>query len=141
VSLVTAAVDRRQARTTLVLPEPPDDEEKYSYIQRSLPYLTTTLFVGAASLIVSQIRFELHDLVLLPFLLFTATYVVYQALSLPVNFAGRGFDLAAHQARIRGWRPSTYPRVDILLPICGFRAYRGVRGSGAGLCPGRRALR
>jgi cellulose synthase/poly-beta-1,6-N-acetylglucosamine synthase-like glycosyltransferase len=119
VSVVTAAVDGRQEHPSLVLPAPPDDEEKYSYLQRNLPYLTTTLFVGAASLIVSQIRFELHDLVLLPFLLFTATYVVYQAISLPVNFAGRGFDLAAHQRRIGAWCPSSYPAVDILLPVCG----------------------
>ena len=117
--MVTAAVDRRQAHSTLVLPEPPDDEEKYSYLERNLPYLTTTLLIGGSSLIVSQVRFELHDLVLLPFLLFTATYVVYQAISLPVNFAGRGFDLAAHQARIQAWRPLSYPQVDILLPICG----------------------
>jgi cellulose synthase/poly-beta-1,6-N-acetylglucosamine synthase-like glycosyltransferase len=119
VSVVTAAFDGRQAHSTLVLPEPPNDEEKYSYVQRNLPYLTTTLFVGAGSLIFSQVRFELHDLVLLPFLLFTATYVIYQAISLPVNFAGCGFDLAAHQERIRAWRPPCYPGVDILLPICG----------------------
>jgi cellulose synthase (UDP-forming) len=119
VSVVTAAVDRRHGHTSLVLPESPDDEEKYSYVQRNLPYLTTTLVVGAVSLIVSQIRFELQDLVLLPFLLFTATYIVYQAISLPVNFAGKGFDLVAHQERIQAWRPLSYPHVDIFLPICG----------------------
>ena len=36
-----------------------------------------------------------------------------------MNFAGRGFDLAAHQRRIEAWEPVTYPCVDILLPICG----------------------
>jgi cellulose synthase (UDP-forming) len=118
VSVITAA-DRRHGHSTLVLPEPPDDDEKYAYIQRNLPYLTTTLLVGAISLIVSQVRFELQDLVLSPFLLFTATFVVYQAISLPVNFAGRGFDLAAHRKRIETWEPVTYPCVDILLPICG----------------------
>jgi cellulose synthase/poly-beta-1,6-N-acetylglucosamine synthase-like glycosyltransferase len=119
VSVVTAALDRRHGHTSLVLPEPPDDDEKYAYVQRNLPYLTTTLIVGAASLIFSQVRFELQDLVLVPFLLFTATYVVYQAISLPVNFTGKGFDLAAHQERIQAWRPPSYPRVDMFLPICG----------------------
>jgi cellulose synthase/poly-beta-1,6-N-acetylglucosamine synthase-like glycosyltransferase len=118
VSLVTA-VDRRREPKHLVLPAPPDDEEKYSYVQRNLPYLTTILVIGAACLVVSQIRFELHDLVLLPFLIFTGTYVIYQTISLPVNFAGRGFDLAAHQARIAAWRPPVPPGVDIFLPICG----------------------
>jgi hypothetical protein len=63
--------------------------EKYSYIQRNLPYLTTVILIGSSCLIFSQLRFEAHDLALSPFLLFTATYVIYQAISLPVNFAGR----------------------------------------------------
>src|SRR5262249_15601774 len=50
---------------------------------------------------------------------FTLTYLCYQVISLPVNFTGRGFDLAAHQAFIRAWRPRSYPTVDIHLPICG----------------------
>ena len=118
-SAVTAAVDRRHEQVSLVLPEPPDDDEKYAYIQRNLPYLTTVLVIGATCLIVSQLRFELQDLVLLPFLAFTGTYILYQMISLPVNFAGRGFDLAAHQSRIRAWHPLSYPGVDIFLPICG----------------------
>ena len=100
-------------------PPPPDDNEKYSYIQRNLPYLTTVIAIGSGCLIFSQFRFEAHDLVLWPFMLFTGLYVVYQAISLPVNFAGRGFDLAAHQARIQAWRPPRYPDIDIYLPICG----------------------
>jgi cellulose synthase/poly-beta-1,6-N-acetylglucosamine synthase-like glycosyltransferase len=119
VSLVTAAVDQRHGPASLVLPEPPDDNEKYAYIQRNLPYLTTVLVIGATCLIVSQLRLEFQDLVLLPFLVFTGTYIVYQTISLPVNFSGRGFDLDAHQARIKAWQPPSYPGVDIYLPICG----------------------
>ena len=110
---------RRHASARLVLPRPPDDDEKYAYIQRNLPYLTTILVIGAGCLIISQVRFEAHDLALWPFMIFTASYICYQALTLPVNFAGTGFDLAAHQARIRAWRPLSYPGVDIYLPICG----------------------
>jgi cellulose synthase (UDP-forming) len=113
-----AAAERRRGQTCLVLPQPPDDEEKYSYVQRNLPYLTITLVIGATCLTISQVRFETHDLVLAPFMLFTAAFVLYQAISLPVNFAGRGFDLAAHQARIEAWHPPSYPGVDIFLPIC-----------------------
>ena len=102
-----------------VLPPPPSDAEKYVYIQRNLPYLTITLVISASCLIFSQVRFEMHGLVPWPFLAFTATYVIYQVISLPVNFTGRGFDLAAHQARIRDWRPPRFPSVDIYLPICG----------------------
>ena len=47
-STATAAVDRRHESASLVLPEPPDDDEKYAYIQRNLPYLTTVLVIGAS---------------------------------------------------------------------------------------------
>ncbi len=102
------------------LPHPPDDDEKLSYLDRDLPYLATLLIIGAACLTFSQARLELHaPLLALPFMIFTATYVIYQAISLPVNFAGAGFDLAAHRALAGSWRPGSYPAVDILLPICG----------------------
>ena len=115
---VPAAGKRHQQRG-LIPPHPPTDHEKYSYVQRNLPYLTTAIFIGSSCLIISQVRFEVHDLVLLPFMAFTAIFVLYQATSLPVNFAGAGFDLAAHQARVLSWQPSSYPDVDIYLPICG----------------------
>jgi cellulose synthase (UDP-forming) len=111
--------ERRPQEARLVPPEPPSDGEKYSYVERDLGYLTTLLLVGASCLIISQLRFELSDRVLWPFLVFTGTYIVYQAISLPVNFTGRGFDLAAHQARVAAWHPPAHPSVDIFLPICG----------------------
>jgi hypothetical protein len=84
-----------------VLPPPPSDSEKYAYIHRNLPYLTFTLVVSATCLILSQIRFEMHAPGSWPFLAFTATYVIYQVISLPVNFTGRGFDLAARKRASR----------------------------------------
>ena len=110
---------RRHQPSRVVLPAPPSDAEKYCYIDRNLPFLATTLVIGAACLIVSQLRFAAYAPVPWPFLVFTATYVIYQVISLPVNFTGRGFDLAAHQARVAAWRPASYPSVDIYLPICG----------------------
>ena len=103
----------------LALPRPPDDIEKYAYLQRNLPYLTTILAISATCLIISQIRFETQDPALWPFIIFTGSYALYQVVCLPVNFTGRGFDLAAHQARIQAWNPPAYPAVDIYLPICG----------------------
>jgi cellulose synthase/poly-beta-1,6-N-acetylglucosamine synthase-like glycosyltransferase len=103
----------------LVLPPPPDDAEKRYYVDRDLPYLGTTLFIGGACLLVSQLRFELHAPFAWLFMIFTGTYAIYQAISLPVNFTGRGFDLAAHEALRDGWSPRASPAVDIYLPICG----------------------
>jgi Glycosyl transferase family 2 len=102
-----------------VPPHPPDDEEKYCYVRRNLAYLTTVIVIGSSCVVFSQLRFETQDLALSPFLVFTALFVIYQAISLPVNFAGPGFELDAHQALIQAWRPSSYPDVDIYLPICG----------------------
>jgi cellulose synthase (UDP-forming) len=113
------ATTRRQAQPTAQFPLPPTDTEKYAYVDRNLVFLATTLVVGAGCLIVSQVRFETHDPVPWPFMVFTATYAIYQVISLPVNFTGRGFDLAAHQERVRAWSPPVYPSVDIYLPICG----------------------
>ena len=72
-----AAVPAPQAITGVPPGAPPAsrDSEKYAYINRNLPYLTITLVVSATCLIISQIRFELHDPVLWPFMVFTATYV------------------------------------------------------------------
>jgi cellulose synthase/poly-beta-1,6-N-acetylglucosamine synthase-like glycosyltransferase len=109
------------ARPPLVpgLPRPPDESEKYCYVQRDLPYLATILFLGGACLVVSQLRFELHAPAGWVFMIFTGTYVIYQIISLPVNFTGCGFDLAAHQVLVSAWRPTVNPDVDIFLPICG----------------------
>jgi cellulose synthase (UDP-forming) len=114
-----STAEERSSQPRLLLPEPPDDDEKYSYIPRNLPYLTTTLIISAACLTISQIRFEVSDPALWPFLVFTTAYVLYQVIGLPVNFTGRGFDLAAHRARVEAWCPPSYPGVDIFLPICG----------------------
>ncbi len=107
-----------------MLPEPPNDLEKNSYAWRSLPFLATALAISAICLIVTQAWFEIRNAALIPaavgvFSAYTLIYLIYQAVSLPVNFAGRSFDLAAHEARVRDWRPRRYPSVDIFLPICG----------------------
>ena len=94
---------RETQRPRLTLPLPPDDLEKYAYLQRNLPYLTTILAISATCLIISQLRFETQDPMLWPFMIFTGSYALYQVICLPVNFSGRGFDLAAHQARIQAW--------------------------------------
>ncbi|HEY2288468.1 MAG TPA: glycosyltransferase family 2 protein [Streptosporangiaceae bacterium] len=114
-----AAAPAAARRPAPPLPEVPGADEKYTYIERNLPFLSLTLTVGAACLIFSQVRFELASPVPWPFAVFTALYAGYQAISLPVNFAGRGFDLAAHRARLARWQPAAYPSVDIYLPICG----------------------
>ena len=115
----TASSKGRHRSGNLVLPAPPDGDEKCSYAWRSLPFLAVALCVSTVCLIVAQAWMEIRDPMLLAFAGYTALYIAYQAVSLPVNFAGRSFDLAAHEAHIRAWRPRHHPSVDIFLPICG----------------------
>jgi cellulose synthase (UDP-forming) len=114
----------RHRRSGHVLPEPPDNVEKSSYAWRSLPLLATALSISALCLIIAQVWFEVRYARALPFevavfVVYTAVYCVYQLVSLPVNFAGRSFDLAAHETFVNAWRPRRYPSIDIFLPICG----------------------
>jgi cellulose synthase/poly-beta-1,6-N-acetylglucosamine synthase-like glycosyltransferase len=110
---------KHHRRVGLVVPEPPDDHEKASYGWRSLPFLAAALAVSATCIIASQLWMEVSHPVLAIFLGYTLVYTAYQLLSLPVNFGGRGFDLTAHVLRVKSWRPSCWPDVDIYLPICG----------------------
>lgn len=118
-TVVAAPPKGRHRYTNLVLPDPPSDEEKNSYAWRSLPFLAVALCVSAVCVIAAQAWLEIRYPAMLAFAGFTLSYAVYQAVSLPVNFAGRSFALPEHRARVRAWRPHRYPNVDIFLPICG----------------------
>jgi cellulose synthase (UDP-forming) len=107
-----------------VLPDPPNNAEKASYAWRSLPFLATALAISAVCLIVTQAWFEIRNASVLPYAVavfgaYTVIYLIYQAVSLPMNFAGRSFDLDAHRSLVSAWRPRRYPSVDIFLPVCG----------------------
>ena len=84
----------RHRRGQLVLPDAPSDAEKALYAWRSLPFLTSALAFSSVCLITAQVWFEIRNPIALPFLLYTGLFTVYQAVSLPVNFAGRSFDAA-----------------------------------------------
>ncbi len=119
----TAAAERGRHRRYGVLPEPPDDEEKASYAWRSLRYLATGLFASSLCVILAQAFMEIRNAAQLPvpvaiFGGYTFIYLLYQVVSLPVNFTGRSFDLRAHETVAQEWCPERWPSVDIFLPIC-----------------------
>ena len=108
---------RRDQENKPVLPDPPNDEEKYTYIDRQLPYLAAVMTLGFVAATTSQIWFELAT-GWWPFALFTLACVMSFGIALPLSFTGRGFDLERHNERVREWQPTRYPDVDIFLPIC-----------------------
>jgi cellulose synthase (UDP-forming) len=124
--VTTSAVARGQVarkpagrhRYRIVLPDPPNDVEKYAYLNRNLGYLALTMVLGFLAATSSQIWFE-YATGMWPFAIFTAIGFVSFGLSLPLSFAGHGFDLSEHVRKVSSWRPRRYPTVDIYLPICG----------------------
>lgn len=107
----------------VVLPIPPGDAERASYAWRALPYLTIGLFLSSVCVILAQILLEVRNATVLPVLValfggYTLVYLIYQAISLPVNFTGRSFDLTVHDALVSSWQPAHYPEIDVYLPIC-----------------------
>jgi cellulose synthase (UDP-forming) len=118
-----ASVGRHRVRGH-VLPDAPNTQEKWSYAWRSLPLLATALLISAICLVVTQVWFEVRNASALPYAVavfgtYTLIYLIYQMLSLPMNFAGRSFDLDEHKRFVGAWRPERFPSVDIFLPICG----------------------
>ncbi len=71
--------------SSLVLPQPPDDGEKYLYIHRNLFFLATTMVIGASTVIISQVDFETHNPLPWPFVVFTVTFFAYQVISLDLE--------------------------------------------------------
>jgi cellulose synthase (UDP-forming) len=114
-----ANVSGRHRRQQFLLPAPPDESEKTSYTDRSLPVLFSALAISASFVVLAQVLFELKNPIAAPFIVYTAIFAVYQLISLPINFTGPSFNLTDHQRLVASWLPRRYPSVDIFLPICG----------------------
>ena len=71
------------------------------------------------ALLISQARFILTAPWLIVFAPLLALTVIYYVISLFVNLGTRGFDMESHRALVQAWRPSSYPSLDVFLPICG----------------------
>lgn len=130
---VLATLRARDQRLDVVLPAPPNDAEKESYTWRSAPFLSTALVISSVFIITAQAWFEVRNPAAFPFAAYTALYLMYQAVSLPVNFTGRSFDGQAHELRVLTWKPHRYPTVDVFLPICG-EPVEVLRNTWEGVC-------
>jgi cellulose synthase (UDP-forming) len=110
---------RSDEAARIVLPVPPSDTEKYSYVRRHTWILTVCTVLTFPPLVYSQIRLFMDSpwfLIYAPFMaLGTLTFLV----SLIADGIGRGFDLAEHRKIVASWLPLWYPSVDVFLPTCG----------------------
>ena len=103
----------------LVLPVPPHDAEKYSYVRRHAWVLTLCSVLTFPPLVYSQVRLFIDS----PWFLLYAPFMVLGTLTFLVSLLadgfGPGFDLDEHRRIVAGWRPWSYPSVDVFLPTCG----------------------
>ncbi|MDG4863006.1 glycosyltransferase family 2 protein [Streptomyces sp. T-3] len=102
-----------------LLPQPPDDREKYAYSRRNQWVLTVFTLIAIGSLTVSQLNFSQSSLWFWLFAPYFAAVITATVISVWLDGFTGDFDLAAHRRRTRTWRPKAYPSVDVFLPVCG----------------------
>jgi cellulose synthase (UDP-forming) len=102
-----------------VLPVPPDDREKYSYIRRHSWLLTLGSLASFPLLLWSQMRLMVQYHWFWFYVPFIAFGVLFLALPLLTDSFGRGFNFKEHRRLVDSWDPAEYPSVDVFLPVCG----------------------
>jgi cellulose synthase (UDP-forming) len=102
-----------------VLPVPPSETEKYSYVRRHTWILTVCQLLTFPPLLYSQFRMFEDSPWFLLYAPFVAIGLVTFLVSLIADGIGKGFDLAEHKKIVSSWLPLWYPSVDVFLPVCG----------------------
>jgi cellulose synthase (UDP-forming) len=103
----------------LVLPVPPLDTEKYSYVRRHNWILTVCQLLTFPPLLYSQFRLFEDSPWFLVYAPFVLIGLLTFLLSLLSDGMGRDFDLDEHKKLVSVWMPLWYPTVDVFLPVCG----------------------
>ncbi|HTX12812.1 MAG TPA: cellulose synthase catalytic subunit [Solirubrobacteraceae bacterium] len=104
-----------------VLPLPPSDEQKFSYVKRHLWLLNFFAVSSFAAVAYSTIMFSELDDALWPFFALLGLAAAGFVLSLQADVFSRDFDTEEHRRRVatRSDGARRYPSVDVFLPICG----------------------
>jgi cellulose synthase (UDP-forming) len=110
---------RPRRNDRLVLPVPPSDKEKYSYVRRHTWVLTLSQLVAFPPLIYSQFLLLGSSPWYLLYAPFVLLGIATSLVSLVADWIGPGFDLVEHKKIVATWMPLWYPSVDVFLPICG----------------------
>lgn len=103
----------------LVMPEPPNDAEKVSYLRSGRWYFIATSLLSTCSLTAGMILFTRANPAFYwfgPFVMFFAIYLLVSLLAIGVW--GKDFDYEWHLA-LRQKHRDYAPSVDVYLPVCG----------------------
>ena len=117
--MAASTADPDASAASAVLPVPPTDKEKYSYVRRHSWILTTCTVLTFPPLVYSQIRLFADSPWFLLYGPFMAIGTLTFFVSLLADGIGRGFDLAEHRKIVASWLPLWYPSVDVFLPTYG----------------------
>ena len=102
-----------------VLPEPPLDSEKYSYVRRHAWVLAICATLSLPPLVYGQYGMIEHSRWLYAYIPFAVFAVFCFVLSISADWITPGFDLEGHKRLVSAWRPRHYPSVDVFMPVCG----------------------
>ncbi|TDU01698.1 cellulose synthase (UDP-forming) [Streptomyces sp. 846.5] len=102
-----------------LLPAPPDEREKYSYVKRYTWVLTSSSFVGFVCVLLSQVDTARHSAWIWLFAPMLLLATVGFLISMRLEAFTPSFDLKRHRRLVRDWQPERHPSLDVFLPVCG----------------------
>lgn len=102
-----------------LLPVPPNNVEKYSYVKRHSWVRCGASIVSFGCLVASQFGAIRVNPLLWAFTPVLALTAVGYLVSLRLEVFSRPFDMRRHRRLVRRWQPDRYPSVDVFLPVCG----------------------
>lgn len=118
--LIPAAAAPPVAPPAAYLPAPPSDDEAFRYFGAHRPWAFAWLLVAAGGIVYGYSEVAKQAWLVSPVMFLFLMVMVPPAI---VNFwlrAGRPrMTLAEHRERVKGWRGTPEPAVDVFLPTCG----------------------
>src|SRR5688572_7483593 len=100
-----------------ILPSPPTDKEKYSYISTNRFVFITISIFSFTALNFSTYNFVSSNWLLWPVAFYIILTVIYFLVSLISNAFSKGFDIDKHEEVVDKWAHKLNASVDIFLPI------------------------
>jgi cellulose synthase/poly-beta-1,6-N-acetylglucosamine synthase-like glycosyltransferase len=102
----------------VLLPTPPDDEQKYLYLRQDKWLFYALCVLCTIFLFSGMILFSWTSPYLATYTIFIALLFVYLSISYAVGVKGKPFDFEKHKECLQAF-PGKDSTVDVFLPVCG----------------------
>jgi cellulose synthase/poly-beta-1,6-N-acetylglucosamine synthase-like glycosyltransferase len=104
--------------TNVAVPLPPNDQEKFTYVEQNKLTIYFAGILSFLSLITGMVLFILNHYVFFVYVLFVALLIFYLGLSYFIGIFGASFNLKQHE-KVLAVAITEYPTIDVYLPSCG----------------------